>query len=126
LGRPPATAAGALEFIEAQAEGFDSWIGQQGLNLSGGQRQRIGIARSVLRDPELLILDEATNALDAALEDEIRARLRRAFAGRTLLLVTHRLETALTADHVIRVQGGRIVGAGPPGVVLGATGGAVG
>lgn len=116
--RAAAAAAGALGFIEAQTDGFDSWIGQQGLNLSGGQRQRIGIARSVLRDPELLILDEATNALDAALEDDIRARLRHAFAGRTMLLVTHRLETALTADHVIRVQDGRIVAAGPPAAVF--------
>ena len=104
--RAAAALAGALGFIEALPEGFESWIGQQGLNLSGGQRQRLGIARAVLRDPDLLILDEATNALDAALEDGIRARLRRAFAGRTLVLVTHREDVALTADHVVRLQGG--------------------
>ena len=102
-----AALAGALGFIEALPEGFESWIGQQGLNLSGGQRQRLGIARAVLRDPDLLILDEATNALDAALEDGIRARLQRAFAGRTLVLVTHREDVALTADHVVCLQGGR-------------------
>ena len=111
--------AGALGFIEALPEGFESWIGQQGLNLSGGQRQRLGIARAVLRDPDLLILDEATNALDAALEDGIRVRLRRAFAGRTLVLVTHREDVALTADHVVRLQGGRVVASGAPHAVLG-------
>ena len=114
-----AALAGALGFIEALPEGLESWIGQQGLNLSGGQRQRLGIARAVLRDPDLLILDEATNALDAALEDGIRARLRRAFAGRTLVLVTHREDVALTADHVVRLQGGRVVASGAPHAVLG-------
>ena len=98
--------AGALGFIDALPEGFDSWIGQQGLNLSGGQRQRIGIARAVLRAPDLLILDEATNAIDAELEDEVRANLARAFAGRTLLLVTHRQDAAMSADHVVRLQDG--------------------
>jgi len=114
-----ATLAGALDFIETLPEGFEGWIGQQGLNLSGGQRQRLGIARAVLRDPELLILDEATNALDAGLEDGIRAGLRRSFAGRTLVLVTHRDEAAVTADHVVRLRGGRVVAEGPPGSVLG-------
>ena len=117
--RAAAALAGALGFIEALPEGFESWIGQQGLNLSGGQRQRLGIARAVLRDPDMLILDEATNALDAALEDGIRARLRRAFAGRTLVLVTHREDAALTADHVVRLQGGRVVASGAPYAVLG-------
>ena len=73
----------------------------------------------MLRDPDLLILDEATNALDAALEDGIRARLQRAFAGRTLVLVTHREDVALTADHVVRLQGGRVVAAGAPHLILG-------
>lgn len=120
--RAASAAAGALGFIEAQPDGFESWIGQQGLNLSGGQRQRIGIARAVLRDPELLILDEATNALDAALEDAIRTNLRSAFAGRTLLLITHRMETALAADHVVLVQEGGIAGTGAPDVVFGGAG----
>jgi len=116
--RAAAALAGALDFIESLPEGFESWIGQQGLNLSGGQRQRLGIARAVLRDPDLLILDEATNALDAALEDGIRARLRRAFAGRTLVLVTHREETARMADHVVRLQSGRVVASGAPEIVF--------
>jgi ABC-type multidrug transport system fused ATPase/permease subunit len=118
-----AAAAGALGFIEAQRDGFEGWIGQQGLNLSGGQRQRIGIARAVLRDPDLLILDEATNALDAALEDEIRGNLRRLFAGRTLLLITHRMETAMAADHVVLVRGGTIAGTGAPGALFAGAGG---
>lgn len=120
--RAAAAVAGALDFIEAQPEGFESWIGQQGLNLSGGQRQRIGIARAVLREPDILILDEATNALDAELEDGIRANLRRIFAGRTLLLITHRMETAQMADHVVLVRQGCIAAAGPPGAVLAAGG----
>ena len=112
--RAAAEVAGALGFIEAQADGFESWIGQQGLNLSGGQRQRLGIARAVLRDPDILIMDEATNALDASLEDGIHTRLRRIFAGRTLVLVTHREETALMADHVVRLQEGIVVSDGAP------------
>jgi ABC-type multidrug transport system fused ATPase/permease subunit len=117
--RAAAELAGALGFVEALPDGFESWIGQQGLNLSGGQRQRLGIARAVLGDPDLLILDEATNALDAALDDGIRAGLRRAFAGRTLVLVTHREEAALEADHVVRLQGGRVIASGAPDAVLG-------
>ena len=116
--RAAAELAGALDFIDALPEGFESWIGQQALNLSGGQRQRLGIARAVLRDPDLLILDEATNALDAALEDGIRAGLQKAFAGRTLVQETHREEAALAADHVVRIQGGRVVASGAPGAVV--------
>jgi subfamily B ATP-binding cassette protein MsbA len=77
----------------------------------------------VLRDPDLLILDEATNALDAALEDEIRGNLRRLFAGRTLLLITHRMETAMAADHVVLVRGGTIAGTGAPGALFAGAGG---
>lgn len=120
--RAAAAIAGALDFIEALPEGFESWIGQQGLNFSGGQRQRIGMARAVLRDPDMLILDEATNALDEELENQIRTNLRRAFAGRTLLLITHRVKAALSADHVIRMQKGRIVEAGPPELIFGQDG----
>lgn len=106
--------AGVTEFVHRLAEGFDSWIGQAGLNLSGGQRQRIALARAVLRNPDLLILDEATNALDGRLEDEVRGRILAAFAGRTIVLITHRLETILGADHIICLEAGRVAEAGPP------------
>jgi ABC-type multidrug transport system fused ATPase/permease subunit len=106
--------AGVTEFVHRLTEGFDSWIGQAGLNLSGGQRQRIALARAVLRNPGLLILDEATNALDGRLEDEVRRRILAAFAGRTIVIITHRLETVLEADHIICLEAGRVTEAGPP------------
>lgn len=95
-----------------------SWVGQQGLNLSGGQRQRVGIARAVLRDPRILILDEATSALDGELEARIRSELEERFKGRTILIITHRLETVRNVDHVIRLGEGKLVGEGPPAGLL--------
>jgi ABC-type multidrug transport system fused ATPase/permease subunit len=106
--------AGLNELIEALPDGYENWIGQQGLNLSGGQRQRLGLARAVLRDPQLLILDEAMSALDRGLESDIRAALNKHFAGRTVLLITHRLETVLSADHVICIDQGRVQEEGSP------------
>jgi ABC-type multidrug transport system fused ATPase/permease subunit len=110
--------AGLSEMIEALPDGYENWIGQQGLSLSGGQRQRLGLARAVLRDPQLLILDEAMSALDRGLESDIRAALNRHFAGRTVLLITHRLETVLSADHVICIRQGRVQEEGRPGDLL--------
>jgi ABC-type multidrug transport system fused ATPase/permease subunit len=109
-----AAAAGLREMIGSLPDGYHSWIGQQGLNLSGGQRQRLGIARAILRDPQLLILDEATSALDYELEGRIRSALDKRFAGKTVLLITHRLESVLTADRVICIEAGRIREEGPP------------
>lgn len=112
-----AAVAGVSDFVASLPEGFGTWIGRQGWNLSGGQRQRIGIARAVLHSPDLLILDEATNALDGGLEDAIRGGMRRSFAGRTVVLITHRLETVLHADHVVCLHAGRVVEAGPPALL---------
>jgi ABC-type multidrug transport system fused ATPase/permease subunit len=106
------------EMIEALPDGYGNWIGQQGLNLSGGQRQRLGLARAVLRDPQLLILDEAMSALDRELENDIRFALNRHFAGRTVLLITHRLESVLSADHVICIDRGRVQEEGSPHELL--------
>ncbi len=109
--------AGILEFIEGLPNGFASWIGQQGLNLSGGQRQRIGIARAVLRQPEILIFDEATNALNAELDETIRVNLAREFAGRTLIVITHRTETVMASDQVIQLSRGQVTRKGSPRLV---------
>ena len=101
--------AGVAEFIEPLPEGYGTWIGQQGLRFSGGQRQRLGLARAVLRDPQVLILDEATSALDSDLEQRIRSALRSRFAGRTVLVISHRPSTVSDADHVVRLESGRVV-----------------
>jgi ABC-type multidrug transport system fused ATPase/permease subunit len=104
--------AGLSALIEDLPKGYQTWIGQQGLNLSGGQRQRIGIARAILRDPQLLILDEAMNAIDVTLEDSIRSALKERFAQRTVLVITHRLESVRDADHIICIGEGRVLAQG--------------
>jgi ABC-type multidrug transport system fused ATPase/permease subunit len=117
--RSAAEAAGVLEIVARSPDGFETWIGQQGLNLSGGQRQRIGLARAILRDPDLLILDEATSALDHEIEHRIRANLATRFAGRTILIITHRLETIRAVDHIVCIHDGRVLEEGSPDALLG-------
>ena len=112
--RAAAETAGILDLIESLPKGFDSWIGQQGLKLSGGQRQRFGLIRALLRDPDILILDEATNALDSGLESEIWGAIRQKLAGRTMLVITHRLEMVMSADQVIYIGSGRVLESGSP------------
>lgn len=114
-----ADAAGVMEIVARSSSGFETWIGHHGLNLSGGQRQRIGLARAILRDPDLLILDEATSALDHEIEQSIRANLATRFAGRTILIITHRLETVRAVDHVICLHEGRVIEEGSPTELLG-------
>jgi subfamily B ATP-binding cassette protein MsbA len=99
--------AGVDDFVADLPDGLQSWIGEQGLNLSGGQRQRLGLARALLRRPDLLILDEATNAVDHALEARIRKNIKAAMAAGTTVIITHRLDTIAEADHVIWVEDGR-------------------
>ncbi len=103
--------AGVSDFIEPLEEGYETWIGQQGLRFSGGQRQRLGLARAILRDPDVLILDEAMNALDRELEARVRGALDARLAGRTVLIVTHRLETLHDVQHQIRIADGQVVDA---------------
>ncbi|MFN6956572.1 MAG: ATP-binding cassette domain-containing protein, partial [Acetobacteraceae bacterium] len=120
-GRPDATeaeiraaaeAANALGFIEALPEGFATHLGARGVTLSGGQRQRIAIARAILRDPPVLLLDEATSALDAESEHAVQQALARLSAGRTTIVVAHRLATVRRADRIVVMEAGRIVATG--------------
>jgi ATP-binding cassette, subfamily B, bacterial len=101
--------AGADEFVERLPEGYDTMLGERGLSLSGGQRQRIAIARAILADPQVLILDDATSAVDATKEHEIRAALGEVMRGRTTLVIAHRPATIALADRVALVAGGRVV-----------------
>lgn len=107
--RAAAEAAHALEFIEAMPAGFESPLGDRGVRLSGGQRQRIGIARAILRDPPVLILDEATSSLDTVSEQLIQEALSRLLAGRTVFVIAHRLSTVHNADRILVLEEGRIV-----------------
>ncbi len=104
-----AQAANAHEFIERLPRGYEERVGERGCRLSAGQRQRIAIARSLLRDPAVLILDEPTSALDAESEHLVQEALRRLIAGRTTFVVAHRLSTVVDADRIVVLRDGRIV-----------------
>jgi ATP-binding cassette subfamily B protein len=107
--RQAAALANADGFIEALPQGYDSRIEERGSNFSGGQLQRLAIARAVLGNPAILLLDEATSALDAESEEAVQQGLRQAMAGRTVLVIAHRLSTVQEADHILVLEGGRIV-----------------
>ncbi len=118
--RAAATAANALEFIEAMPEGFDTMIGERGVKLSGGQRQRVAIAREILRDPRILILDEATSSLDSRTEALIQEALGTLLRGRTSLVIAHRLSTVVRADTIVVLEAGRVVERGAHTALLAA------
>jgi len=103
----------ALDFIEQLPEGFDTVLGEHGNRLSGGQRQRIAIARAILKDAPILILDEATAALDVQIEQKIQQSLEQLIRSRTAFIISHRLSTIRNADRIIVLQTGRIVEQGP-------------
>jgi ATP-binding cassette subfamily B protein len=107
-----AVAAGAHDFILELSDGYDTVIGERGYTLSGGQRQRIAIARTLLVNPRILMLDDATSAVDAQREFEIHGALRTLMRGRTTLIIAHRLSTISLADRVVVLEGGRIVADG--------------
>lgn len=103
-----AKAANAHEFIMALPQGYDTKIGERGLNLSGGQRQRMAIARAILKNPQILILDEATSALDTESEKLVQAALDRLMVGRTSFVIAHRLSTIFDADQIFVIENGQV------------------
>jgi ATP-binding cassette subfamily B protein len=120
-GRPDATqeqivaaarAAEAEEFILGLPDGYDTVVGEQGLTLSGGQRQRVALARALITDPAILVLDDATSAIDARVEAQIHATLRKVMAGRTTLLIAHRRSTLELADQIAVLDQGQLVDQG--------------
>jgi ATP-binding cassette, subfamily B, bacterial len=129
-GRPDATmeevvaaaeAAGASGFINRLSDGYDTVVGERGYTLSGGQRQRIAIARALLINPPILILDDATSAIDVKVEQRIHSSLRVLMEGRTTLIIAHRLSTISLADRVVLLDGGRIVADGTHAELLAST-----
>ena len=129
LGRPGASQAeieqaardaAAHDFITDMPEGYQTRVGEGGLKLSGGQRQRIAIARAMLRNAPILLLDEATSALDAESERQVQEALARLTAGRTTIVIAHRLSTVRDADQIFVLDKGRVVEAGKHDALAGA------
>ena len=104
--------AQATEFVDETPAGYDTVVGEQGFSLSGGQRQRIAIARTILMQPRILILDDATSSVDARMEGEIQETLRRVMEGRTTIIISHRLSTIALADRVVLIDEGRVAAMG--------------
>ena len=118
-----AKAAHAHDFIMRNAHGYDTWVGERGAGLSGGERQRVSIARVLLMDPRILILDEATSAVDAESEAAIQAALAELVRGRTTIAIAHRLSTLRIANRIVVMDAGRIAEAGPHHELLARPGG---
>lgn len=110
--------AGILDFVKSLPRGFDTEVGERGVTLSGGQRQRIAIARAIVRNPRILIMDEATSSLDSAMEQHIHESMQRAMEGRTSLIIAHRLSTVRNADRIIVLEKGEIVEEGDHDTLL--------
>ncbi len=113
-----ARGAAIHDFILSLPDGYETRVGERGLKLSGGEKQRVAIARTLLKDPELLILDEATSALDSRTEDEIQETLAEVAAHRTTIIIAHRLSTIVHADEIAVMEGGRVIERGTHGVLL--------
>jgi ATP-binding cassette, subfamily B, bacterial len=96
-------------FVDRLPEALDTRVGERGASLSGGQRQRIALARAIIREPRLLILDDATSAVDPSVEQAILSRLREESSGTTVLVVAYRMATILLADEIVYIEGGRLI-----------------
>jgi subfamily B ATP-binding cassette protein MsbA len=114
--------AAAHDFITAMPEGYDTRVGEGGLKLSGGQRQRVAIARAMLRDAPILLLDEATSALDAESERQVQVALSRLMAGRTTIVIAHRLSTVVDADRIYVLDRGKVAQSGTHAELMAANG----
>lgn len=106
--------ANAHEFIVRQPDGYDSMLGERGVGLSGGERQRISIARAMLRNPKMLVFDEATASVDSETEHLIQDAIEHLISGRTTLMIAHRLSTLSKANKIIVVDNGKILEYGTP------------
>ncbi|HEY0242013.1 MAG TPA: ATP-binding cassette domain-containing protein, partial [Gemmatimonadaceae bacterium] len=120
--RRAASAAHATEFIDRLVEGFDTLVGERGVKLSGGQRQRLAIARVFLKNPAIVILDEATSSLDSESERLVEQAMEELLQGRSTLIIAHRMSTVLRADRVVVIDRGRLVEEGRHGDLLAAEG----
>ena len=120
--RAAAEAVDALEVLERLPDGLDTEVGERGERLSGGQRQLVALARAIIIDPRILVLDEATSSIDAATEARVQRGLARLLAGRTSLVIAHRLSTIQGADRVVVLEAGRVVEQGPPAELRAADG----
>jgi ATP-binding cassette subfamily B protein len=107
-----AKAAQAHDFIMNFTDGYDTVVGERGVTLSGGQRQRLALARALLTDPKILILDDATSAIDSATEDQIQQAIYNAARGRTTILITHRLSQIRWADVIVVMKQGQVAAVG--------------
>ncbi len=117
-----ARAAHAHEFVEWLPLGYDTVVGERGIKLSGGQRQRVAIARAILKDPAVLILDEATSSLDTESERLVEEAMETLLENRSTLIIAHRLSTVRRADRVVVLDRGRVVEEGTHGELLGREG----
>ncbi|NES92993.1 ATP-binding cassette domain-containing protein, partial [Okeania sp. SIO2B9] len=107
-----AKVANAHQFITKLSKGYQTWVGERGINLSGGQRQRIAIARAILENPKILILDEATSSLDSESEFLVQEALERLMQGRTVFIIAHRLATVRRANRILVMENGEILESG--------------